>query len=74
MAVSETLISKRLQVVFNTGMDAEFNPIYSTRSWSNINTGASALNLMTLAQHLDGLCEHTMYLVRVAEVTELEEQ
>ena len=40
MAVTVKPLVTRLQLRLNTGLDEDFNPIYRTRSYSNIKTDA----------------------------------
>jgi len=73
MAVTANPIATRLQLQLNVGMDEEFNPIYRTRSYSNIKTDADNGDLFDLAQELEGLQVHTLYAVRRVDEVELEQ-
>jgi len=57
----------------NTGLDEDFNPIYRTRSYSNIKTDADNVELFALAQDLESLQVHTVNSVRRVDEVELEE-
>jgi len=72
MALTVTPLAKRMQIRFNTGLDADFNPVYSIRSWSNVNHGATNQAIFDLAGYLGDLCEHTVNSIRVNAVDELE--
>ena len=73
MAVTVTPLATRLQLQLNVGMDEEFNPIYRTRSFSNVKSDANNSDLMGLAQELGALQVHTLYAVRRVDEVELEE-
>lgn len=74
MAVNATPISARLQLRLNTGLDEDFNPIYRTRTFSNIKTSAGNEDLFALAQEIGGLQIHPLEAVRRVDEYELEEQ
>lgn len=65
-------MQKRLQVRFHLGMDADFNPIYSLRSWANVNLNVTDAALLTLGTNLGQLCEHNVDRIQVNIVNELE--
>ena len=73
MALQVNNLAKRLQIRFNTGLDADFNPVYSLRSWSNVNTDATNQAIFDLGVYIGDLCEHTVNSVRVNTTDELEE-
>ena len=73
MTLEVTHLSTRLQCRFNQGLDADLNPIYGTRSWSNIKPIISDANMHTLGQHFGTLCDWTLNSVRKSVLEELEE-
>jgi len=73
MAIEITHLSTRLQCRFNQGLDGDFDPIYGTRSWSNIKDTVSDANLHALGTHFGILCDWTLNSVRKSELNELEE-
>ena len=73
MAVTVKPLVTRLQLRLNTGLDEDFNPIYRTRSYSNIKTDADNADLFDLAQELESLQVHTINSVRRVDEVELEE-
>ncbi len=72
MAVNAIPLTARLQLRLNTGLDANFNPIYRTRTFSNIKTSADNENLFALAEEIGGLQLHTLDAVRRVDEYELE--
>jgi len=73
MAVTVKPLATRLQLRLNTGLDENFNPIYRTRSYSNIKTDADNADLFDLAQELESLQVHPINSVRRVDEVELEE-
>lgn len=73
MAVTKAYLNKRLETRLNTGLDEDFNPIYKTRSWSNIKATATDQNLFDLAGEISALQIHTLDAVRTVTHEELEE-
>jgi len=67
-----TPVSKRMQIRWNTGLDENFDPIYSMRSWSNIKHAATNEQILQLGQYFGQLCEHTLSAIRLIETNELE--
>ncbi len=74
MAVNAVPISARLQLRLNTGLDEDLNPIYRTRSYSNVKPGADNEDLFELAHEIGGLQVHTLEAVRRVDEVELEEE
>ena len=72
MPVTVVPINARLQMRLNTGLDENSNPIYRTRSYSNVKTGADNTALFELAQELGTLQVHTLEAVRRVDEVELE--
>ncbi len=73
MSITRTPLARRLQIRWNTGLDAEFNPVYRIRSWSNINDAATDQQLFDLALYIDELCEHTLNSARINDVVEIDD-
>ncbi len=74
MAVTAIPLTARLQLRLNTGLDENFNPVYRTRSYSNVKTSADNEDLFALAGEIAGLQEHTLDAVRRVDEYELEEE
>ncbi len=74
MAITVVPVSARLQLRLNTGLDEDFNPVYRTRSFSNVKTGAGNADLFELAQEIGTLQVHTIDSVRRVDEVELEEE
>lgn len=74
MAVTAIPLTARLQLRLNTGLDENFNPVYRTRSYSNVKTSADNEDLFELAGEIAGLQEHTLDAVRRVDEYELEEE
>ena len=74
MAVNVIPVSARLQLKLNTGVDENFNPIYRTRSFSNVKPEADNVDLFELAQELGELQVHSLEAVRRLDEVELEEE
>ena len=73
MAVNVIPVSARLQLKLNTGVDENFNPVYRTRSFSNVKPSADNVDLFELAQELGELQVHNLEAVRRLDEVELEE-
>ena len=73
MAVNVIPVSARLQLKLNTGVDENFNPVYRTRSFSNVKPSADNVDLYELAQELGELQVHNLEAVRRLDEVELEE-
>ena len=71
MSVEVTPISARLQLRLNTGLDENMNPVYRTRSYSNVKPGADNVGLFELAQELGTLQVHGLDAVRRVDEVEL---
>jgi hypothetical protein len=74
MAVNAIPLTARLQMRLNTGLDDNFNPIYRTRTFSNIKTSADNEDLFELAEEIGSLQLHTLDAVRRVDEYELEEE
>lgn len=74
MAITVVPVSARLQLRLNTGLDENFNPVYRTRSFSNVKTDADNTDLFELAQEIGTLQVHTIDSVRRLDEVELEEE
>lgn len=73
MAINVIPVSARLQLRLNTGLDDNLNPVFRTRSYSNVKPTAGNENLMALAQEIGSLQVHLLDAVRRVDEVELEE-
>lgn len=73
MAVNVVPISARLQLRLNTGLDENMNPVFRTRSYSNVKPVADNSDLHELALELATLQVHTVDSVRRVDEVELEQ-
>jgi hypothetical protein len=74
MAVSVIPVNARLQLRLNTGLDENLNPVYRTRSFSNVKPAAGNEDLFVLAQEIGSLQVHSLDAVRRVDEVELEEE
>jgi len=74
MAVTTIPVSARLQLRLYTGLDDNLNPVYRTRSYSNVKPSADNEDLFELAGELGSLQVHTLEAVRRVDEVELEEE
>ncbi len=72
MPVNTVPVTARLQLRLNTGLDEEFNPVFRTRTYSNVKSSADNEDLYALAQELGGLQVHAIDAVRRVDEYELE--
>jgi hypothetical protein len=72
MAVTAIPVGTRLSLRLNTGLDENFNPVYRTRSWSNVKPAATHANLHAVAQGFGGLQVHNLEAIRRMDENELE--
>jgi hypothetical protein len=73
MAVTAIPVGTRLTLRLNIGLDENLNPVYRSRSWSNVKPTASHAHLYTLGQEISSLQAHTLLAIRRSDETELEE-
>ncbi len=73
MPVTTIPVSSRLQLRLNTGLDENFEPVYRTRSFSNVKPGADNVVLFNVAEGIGGLQVHTLDAVRRIDEVELEQ-
>lgn len=73
MAITVTPLATRLQLRLNTGLDENLNPVYRTRSFSNVKPATDNGELFELAQEIGSLQVHTLSTVRRVDEYELEE-
>ncbi len=73
MAITVIPVAKRLQIRFNCGLDENFDPIYRTRSWSNVNMAATDAAIHGLGVLFGELCADTLSVIRVTQEDELED-
>jgi len=64
MPVITNPVGSRLQLRFMVGQDAQGNPIYRSRSYSNVKPAASDDDLFAVGNALAGLQQHTLDEVR----------
>ena len=64
MAVISNPLGSRLQLRVITGEDYEGNPIYSTRSYSNIKAATSDEDLYSVGEALVNLQKHELDFIR----------
>ncbi len=72
MAVNVVPVNARLQLRLNTGFDESMNPVYRTRSYSNVKPSADNEDLFELAQEIGSLQVHNLETVRRIDEVELE--
>lgn len=73
MPVDVIPVSARLQLRLNTGLDENLDPVFRTRSFSNVKPGADNASLFELAQEIGSLQVHAVDSVRRVDEVELEE-
>ncbi len=73
MDVNIIPLACRMQLRLNTGLDADLNPIYRTRSFSNVKPDTENGELFELAEEIGSLQVHTINAVRRVDEVELEE-
>lgn len=74
MAINVIPVSARLQLRLHTGLDENMNPVYRTRSFSNVKPAAENADLYELAQEIGNLQTHIVDAVRRLDEVELEEE
>ena len=74
MAVTVIPVSARLQLRLHTGLDENLNPVFRTRSYSNVKPSAGNEDLFTLAGEIGSLQVHTVEAVRRVDEVELEQE
>lgn len=72
MAINVIPVNARLQLRLNTGLDENLNPVYRTRSFSNVKPAAGNQDLFELAQEIGSLQVHNVEAVRRLDEVELE--
>ena len=73
MSVVVIPLGTRMTLRLNTGLDENLNPVFRTRSYSNVKSAADNEDLMVLAQEIGSLQVHTLDAVRRVDEVELEE-
>lgn len=74
MSVTVIPLNARLQLRLNTGLDENMNPVFRTRSYSNVKPATSNDDLHELGQELGSLQVHTIDAVRRVDEVELQQQ
>ncbi len=67
-----TFVSKRLTLRFTVGLDDDFDPIYSNRTYSNVRESISDADLLTLGTKIGALSALELNHVTYTEQTLLE--
>lgn len=73
MAVDKIPSGSVLRMQFQTGVDGNGDPVYSTKSLSNVKTDALDQDIFDVAQALAQLQEHTLMAVLRVDSAVLEE-
>lgn len=73
MAVDKIPSGTALRMQFQTGVDGDGDPIYRTKSLSNIKTGAQDQDIFDVAQALVQLQEYPLVAVQRVDSAILEE-
>jgi hypothetical protein len=74
MPISANPVGSRMQLRLNVGQDAGGNPIYRSRSYSNVKPLASDQDIFTVGNSLADLQQHTLEEVRRVNEYVLEEE
>lgn len=74
MAVIVTPVDSTLQIIVQTGVDADNKPILRTRSYNRVKTTAADQDVMDVAKQLAGLQSHPVGSIRRIMESELAEQ
>ena len=70
MAIISTALGSRLQVILQTGVDGQGNPVLKTRSYNRVKASASDENVYQFSVTIASLQQHPLYEVnRVNEVS-----
>lgn len=60
MAVSHHISQLQMLLKFQSGVNDKGNPVYSTRTYSSVNTDATYDQIMDVAQGLGDLCTYPL--------------
>ena len=71
MSVIVVPIGSRLTLRLNTGLDENMNPVFRTRSWSNLKPTVSNEDVHEIGVQLGSLQVHTIDTIRRADENEL---
>lgn len=71
MAVVKEALGSRLQVVVQTGTDAEGQPVLRTRSYAGVSVAALDSDVYDVALAIGALQQHTVHSVRRIDEGEL---
>jgi hypothetical protein len=73
MPVVSNVLDTTARMTFQTGVDAEGNPILKNRSYGNVKAGAADQDIYDVCQIMAGLQENTLVSIRKVVETELVE-
>jgi hypothetical protein len=74
MPVIVTPVDSSLQIIVQTGVDANNKPVYRTRSYNRVKTDAQDQDVLDVAKQIIGLQAHPVNSIRRVMETELNEQ
>ena len=74
MPVTATHLITRLQLRLKVGLDGSGNPIFRTRSYSNVKPSANNQALFDTGDELASLQDHDLEVIRRVDELELEEE
>lgn len=60
MAAVQSINGSALQLILNTGVDAQGNPVLKTRKYSSVKPGATAQGIYDVAIAISSLQKHTL--------------
>lgn len=73
MAVEKIPSGSTLRMQFHTGVDGDGDPIYRTKSLTNVKTDAADQDIYDVAQALAQLQEHTLMTIQRVDSAVLED-
>ncbi len=71
MAITKQALQSRLQLIVQTGLDGQGNPVFRTRSYGNVNVAAADEDVYAVALTIASLQQHSLYSVRRVDEGEL---
>ncbi len=72
--MNPVLLGTRMALILHTGMDENFNPIYATRSYSNVKATADNQDIFDVGNYFGALTDHNLYRISRHDETMLEEE